>query len=262
MLEPASERAASAAARRSSASRPRAPRAAWSGVLIVVLLWNVSAPVIAPTRVLHRHVARACSRATRSPSRSTSMRSATSRTSGMLWLIRTTDSPWSRTRRISSSTLRVCTTPSAAVGSSMNTTLLAHITARQIATPWRWPPDRLATGAVGVLDVDAEVAERLVGCGGASRPCRGSRACRAGRGAAARGRGTCSRPGRARAPARGPGRRSRCRARAPRAACGATTGLPSNRISPLSGGWTPESVLTSVLLPAPLSPISATTSRG
>ena len=31
--------------------------------------------------------------------------------------------------------VRVCTTPSAAVGSSMNTTLLAHVTARRTATP-------------------------------------------------------------------------------------------------------------------------------
>ena len=89
----------------------------------------------------------ACSRATRAPSRSTSMRSATSKTSGMLWLISTTDRPCSRTRLIRSSTLRVCTTPSAAVGSSMKTTLLAHVTARQIAMPWRWPPDMFATGA-------------------------------------------------------------------------------------------------------------------
>ena len=37
---------------------------------------------------------------------------------------------------------------------------------------------------------------------------------------------------------------------------------PSKRISPPSGGWTPTSVLTSVLLPAPLSPTSATTSCG
>src|SRR5919206_457036 len=40
------------------------------------------------------------------------------------------------------------------------------------------------------------------------------------------------------------------------------TGRPSKRISPASGWWTPASVLTSVLLPAPLSPTSATTSAG
>ena len=76
------------------------------------------------------------------------MRSATSKTSGMLWLISTTARPRSRTRRMRSSTLRVWTTPSAAVGSSMKTTLLAHVTARLTATPWRWPPDIVATGAL------------------------------------------------------------------------------------------------------------------
>src|SRR5689334_6195160 len=40
------------------------------------------------------------------------------------------------------------------------------------------------------------------------------------------------------------------------------TSRPSKRISPASGGWTPASALTSVDLPAPLSPTSATTSPG
>src|SRR5689334_7105550 len=40
------------------------------------------------------------------------------------------------------------------------------------------------------------------------------------------------------------------------------TGLPSKTISPASGAWTPASVFTSVDLPAPLSPTSATTSPG
>ena len=44
----------------------------------------------------------------------------------------------------------------------MKTTLLAHVTARATATPWRWPPDRSATGAVDVLHADAEVGERLL----------------------------------------------------------------------------------------------------
>src|ERR1700745_2627913 len=48
----------------------------------------------------------------------------------------------------------------------------------------------------------------------------------------------------------------------PRASSGepSVTGRPSKRISPASGGWTPASTFTSVLLPAPLSPTSATTS--
>ena len=109
--------------------------------------WNVLAPVIAAT-MSSIDTSSGRRRATRLPSRSTSIRSATSNTSGMLWLMRTTDRPCSRTRLIWSSTLRVCTTPSAAVGSSKNTTLLAHVTARQIAMPWRWPPDMFATGAL------------------------------------------------------------------------------------------------------------------
>ena len=39
-----------------------------------------------------------------------------------------------------------------------------------------------------------------------------------------------------------------------------TTGFPSIRISPESGGWTPPRIFMSVLLPAPFSPISASTS--
>ena len=38
------------------------------------------------------------------------------------------------------------------------------------------------------------------------------------------------------------------------------TGLPSIRISPDVGVSVPDRILTSVLLPAPLSPMSATTS--
>ena len=71
----------------------------------------------------------------------------TSSTSGMLWLISTTATPWSATRRTSSSTLPVWRTPRAAVGSSMKITLLAHITERQIATLCFWPPDSAPTGA-------------------------------------------------------------------------------------------------------------------
>ena len=59
--------------------------------------------------------------------------------------------------------MRVWTTPSAAVGSSMKTTLLAQVTARLTATPWRWPPDIFATGALESCSADAEARERLVG---------------------------------------------------------------------------------------------------
>src|SRR6266516_4296721 len=76
------------------------------------------------------------------------IRSATSNTLGMLWLIRTTGRPLSLIRRIRSSTCPVSRTPSAAVGSSMMTSLLAKAAARATATPWRWPPERSSTGLV------------------------------------------------------------------------------------------------------------------
>ena len=85
--------------------------------------------------------------AIRRPSRSTSTVSATWITSRMLWLMSTTAMPVSLMRFTRSSVRAVCTTPRAAVGSSMNTTRLAHIAARQIATLCRCPPDRLAMGA-------------------------------------------------------------------------------------------------------------------
>ena len=59
--------------------------------------------------------------------------------------MRTTASPCSARRWTRSSTWRVCATPSAAVGSSRITMREFHITARPIATDWRWPPERLAT---------------------------------------------------------------------------------------------------------------------
>ena len=62
----------------------------------------------------------------------------------------------------SSSTCWVCATPSAAVGSSRITTREFHITARPIATDWRWPPERLATGCRIELDRrHAQAPERL-----------------------------------------------------------------------------------------------------
>ena len=46
---------------------------------------------------------------------------------------------------MSSSTLRLSLTPSAAVGSSRMTTLEPKAAARATATPWRWPPERVST---------------------------------------------------------------------------------------------------------------------
>ena len=81
------------------------------------------------------------------PSRSTTMRSATARTSSMLWLIMITPRPRSRTRSIRSSTSAVCATPSAAVGSSSMISFGSSSSERAIATVWRWPPDSEATGS-------------------------------------------------------------------------------------------------------------------
>ena len=66
----------------------------------------------------------------------------------MLWLIRTTATPASRVRRMTSRTFSRWTTPSAAVGSSMNRSLDAQATARVTATFCRSPPDRDAIRVV------------------------------------------------------------------------------------------------------------------
>ena len=71
----------------------------------------------------------------------TSTRSATSITAGIEWLMNTTPSPRSRTRRIRSSTPLVWTTPRAAVGSSSKMTRLPQAAARATATACFWPPD-------------------------------------------------------------------------------------------------------------------------
>src|SRR5690606_35336328 len=105
----------------------------------------IPAPVIAAT-TCSGVTSRRAKVATRRPRRSTMMRSATSKTSARLWLTTTTPSPRSRRRRIRLSTCRVWATPSAAVGSSRTTTAEFHITARAMATDWRCPPERVATG--------------------------------------------------------------------------------------------------------------------
>lgn len=73
----------------------------------------------------------------RLPSRWMWMRSATSKTWGILWLIRMIGMPRERTSLISSRTLRLSFTPSAAVGSSMMMNLEAKAAARATATPCR-----------------------------------------------------------------------------------------------------------------------------
>ena len=51
--------------------------------------------------------------------------------------------PWSRSRRIRSSTSATWRTEIAAVGSSISTILALDSRVRAIATAWRWPPDML-----------------------------------------------------------------------------------------------------------------------
>ena len=177
--------------------------------------------------------------ATLRPSRSTVMRSATSKTSCMLCEIRTTARPCSASRRTRSSTWRVWATPSAAVGSSRITSCEFH------RRPWRPRPtgagrprgSRPAGGSSGsssrtrLLSVSrrALLHRRLV------EPARARRA--------PRGRGTCSGRRRGCRTARGPGRRPRCRAAPRPSGREIDTGGPSKRISPASIGWMPGDAL-------------------
>ena len=81
------------------------------------------------------------------------MRSATAWTSAMLWLIRMTPRPVSRSRSMRLSTSAVWATPRAAVGSSSMTTLGLPTRLRAMATVWRWPPESDAIGirTLGIL---------------------------------------------------------------------------------------------------------------
>ena len=72
--------------------------------------------------------------------------SATAKTSFKLCDTTMTAVPWLESRLMRSSTWAVWATPSAAVGSSMITSLAADMTALATATDCRCPPDRDATG--------------------------------------------------------------------------------------------------------------------
>src|ERR1019366_4767369 len=98
-------------------------------------------PVVMYSTVLCRSKPDAGPSTTIRPRWSTAIRSATSKMSLRLCEITITASPRSRSRRTRSSTIRVWTTPRAAVGSSKSTTLEFHITALATATDWRWPPE-------------------------------------------------------------------------------------------------------------------------
>ena len=82
----------------------------------------------------------------RRPSRWRWMRSATSKTCGMSWLLRITGMPESRSSEMVRSTSPDSSTPSAAVDSSRTTSGVAQEAARATATAWRCPPDNVSTG--------------------------------------------------------------------------------------------------------------------
>ena len=155
---------------------------------------------------------------------------------------------------ISSRTCAVWETPSAAVGSSMMTSLESRMTARATAIAWRWPPEsdptswrtdlhrrhgqvlqRLLGGQLHLDLVEDDGASSLVAEVHVLRRCRGCRR------------------------AQGPDRRSRCRARSPSRGECEWTSSPFQKICPADGVQMPAIVLMSVDLPAPLSPMSAVT---
>ena len=218
------------------------------------------APVIRPVTSSGELAAIALS-ATLRPRRSTTMRSATANTSGMRWLIRTTAMPWSRRRRIRFSTSATWRTLIAAVGSSISTILASDSRVRAIATAWRWPPDICRPGRAAGSPTSARRTAR--------RRARYMAPCSRG-----------SRTARSRLPELAPEKDVRRRRqvvaerqvliddldavlRAPRPAGGSARRWPSMRDAAVrSGGKLPAMILTSVDLPAPLSPIRPTTSPG
>ena len=105
------------------------------------------------------------------PRRRATIRSATAKTSSRLWLIITTATPWSATRRTSSSVVFVCRTPSAAVGSSKITIRWPRTVARAIAIAWRCPPESRRTGIVGIVELDPDLLDlRRIALSVAARP--------------------------------------------------------------------------------------------
>ena len=174
----------------------------------------------------------------------------------MRWLIRITAWPAAFSRPMRSSTSATCRTLMAAVGSSISTIFGSESRVRAIATACRWPPDICLTRSRGrVSDFSsakssparAYIAERSRKRNGPIRR------------VSSRPRKTLSAAGRLSQSARSWWTISMpfSRASSGRAK---RTGSPSSSISPAEGAKLPAMILTSVDLPAPLSPISPSTS--
>lgn len=188
------------------------------------------------------------------------IRSATSNTCGMSWLMSTTGMPRSRIDLIRSMTCPDSRTPRAAVGSSMMMTPRPKAAARATATPCRWPPDNVSTDWV----TDLMPILRSARCCDASCRIFGMSSLRN------------------RLPARPLRRTSRPRYRFDAMSRAGTTarswytvsipaalasrvflndtGVPFIRISPESGITAPAKALIRLDFPAPLSPMTASTS--
>ena len=176
-----------------------------------------------------------------------------------LWVMKITARPICRAWITYFRTMPDCRTPRAEVGSSRIRTLAPKYTARAIATAWRSPPDSVPTvwlGSRTSMPILA-ISSRMIRCAplmsirwSGPRPLVGSLPRKKLRhtdisGTVARSWNTVAMP-RARA-SRGPAK---------------ITGSPSKSTSPLSGTYTPERILISVDLPAPLSPSTHVTSPG
>ena len=168
-----------------------------------------------------------------------------------------TPRPWARAWMTYLSTIPDCLTPSALVGSSRMRTLAPKYTARAIETAWRSPPDSVPTVWLGsrtsmpILAISSCMTRwaclMSMRCSG-PRPFVGSLPRKKLRhtlmsGTVARSWNTVAIP----------------RARASRGLVN-VTGSPFISSSPLSGVWTPDRILISVDLPAPLSPSTQVTS--
>ena len=191
------------------------------------------------------------------------MRSATSKTCGMLWLMSTIGMPRARTSWMRSSTRRDSRTPRAAVGSSMMTRRLPKAAARATATPWRWPPERVSTGWLMFWMVSRPSSESF------SRASRCMRARSRRRKTLPRMPGQrISRPRNRLSTIESAGERARfwwtVSIPAARASFGSRKWIsaPSSRISPSSGWMAPVRALMRLVLPAPLSPMTARISPG